>query len=518
MHFPGAPPAIDGRSDAKWPETECVATSITCKCLASIGVECTAGVYVNNISTPTQSRSRDDLADCTLGTDCTDCNPRTNASAIVGTEITCNLNDGHETLVCIWAATSLLGSERFLAATPLAGTPLAGFTEYIIECGPLRGNDGSCADTSLCRNPVGKSTMDPHASCRGAACTRAVCNSTTAAGPRKGARKVLEIALEELFIKGKIGDAKVKYSFPYEDTAGEPNKKAADLDGVPREWVEVVDLAFVLLRLALFVWAICASWRRSGPKERFAYQAHRNQRFALAMLVLVVPRSSAMATMAPPDSSGNGEHRADSAQTPPLRPPPLNELSCANDVISGALDSSGAPLPCSYFSAQPSACDSNSLARTNCPVACGTCPPDPLGVVVSTEETRRALAAGKHAVQLHHRRAQQAQAGVVPSLTSTSSTSAGSSSLVTSPSFPRPPSPPSSASPAPRLRPLPPWPPLPPRLILPPMPFLYLPNSGPPPPPSSSPPPAPGAGGPPPPTPPHPTPPPPLFLPPPPHP
>ena len=319
MHFPGAPPTIDGRSDAKWPETECVATSITCKCLASIGVECTAGVYVNNISTPTQSRSRDDLADCTLGTDCTDCNPRTNASAIVGTEITCNLNDGHETLVCIWAATSLLGSERFLAATPLAGTPLAGvLTEYIIECSPLSGNDGSCADTSLCRNPVGKSTIDPHASCRGAACTRAWCNSTTAAGPRKGARKVFEVALEELFIKGKIGDAKVKYSFPYEDTAGDPNKKPADLDGAPWEWVEVVDLAFALLRLALFVWATCAWWRRSGLKERFAYQTHRNQRFALVMLVLVVvPRSSAMVTTARPDRAAATDADAERTASAP---------------------------------------------------------------------------------------------------------------------------------------------------------------------------------------------------------
>ena len=323
MHFPGAPPAIDGRSDAKGPETECVATSITCKRLASIGVECKAGVYVYNISTPAQSLSRDDLADCTIGTDCTDCDPRTDctdcdsrtyASAIVGTEITCNLNDGHETLVCIWAATSPLGRARFLAATPLAGV----LTEYIIECGPLRGNDGSSADTSLYRNPVGKSTINPHASCRGAACTRAGFNSTTADGPRKGARKVFEIALEELFIKGKIGDAEVKYSFPYEDTAGDPNEKAADLDGVPWEWVEVVDLAFVLLRLALFVWAICASWRRSGLKERFAYQTHRNQRFALVMLVLVVvPRSSAMVTTAPPDSAAATDADAERTASAP---------------------------------------------------------------------------------------------------------------------------------------------------------------------------------------------------------
>ena len=498
MHFP----AIDGRSDAKYPETDCVATGITGKRLASIGFECTGGVYVYIISTPAiQSRSRDNLnvcncnvvnlmcgcfyasvgdggacvkyypADCALGTYCTDCGPRHNASVVVGTELTCNVDEGPESIVFIWATDSPPGGEMLHAATPLAGRLAA----HIIKQGPLRGNDGSRPNTASCtylytavgvtsiyHDPVGKSTIDPHASGRGAACTRAGRNLTT----DDGLRKVFVIAPEELVID----------SFPYdqtsEDTAGHPMEKVADLDVVLWEWVECFDLAFVLLRLASFVWATCASTRRSGPNERFANQTHCNQRFALASLVLLVTRSSAVATTAPPHDDGAGEHLAESAQTPPLRPPSLTEL-CANDVNSGAFDSSGAPLPCSYFEAQPSACASYSIARITCLATCGTCPPpppEPPGVMVSTraEPSHRPLADGMHAVQHNHRCAQQAQAGIVLRLTSTLSTSAGSRP-VTDPRIPRSPLPPSTASPTPwSLPPSSPSSPLPSPTSLPP--------------------------------------------------
>ena len=48
---------------------------------------------------------------------------------------------------------------------------------------------------------------------------------------------------------------------------------------------------------------------------------------------------------------------------------------CSNALNSGVLYSTGAPLPCSYFQTYPNTCASYTVARTNCPVACGTCPP-----------------------------------------------------------------------------------------------------------------------------------------------
>ena len=53
-HFPGAPPAMAGRSDAMGPEPECVAMGMmtaTGKRLGSIRVESTGGIYVHSIST-----------------------------------------------------------------------------------------------------------------------------------------------------------------------------------------------------------------------------------------------------------------------------------------------------------------------------------------------------------------------------------------------------------------------------------------------------------------------------------
>jgi len=321
-HFPGAPPAMAGRSDAMGPEPECVAMGMMTATgigLGSIRVESTGGIYVHSISTRNYlngcSRRFGDLAcsktcfyafvgdgggagagtedyltDCALGTDCTDCTDcghRPNASAIVGTELACNLSYSHEPVVCIWAADSPLdGDIMFLAATPLAGR----LTANIIEHGPQRGNDGSCSNSASCpftavggidpyRTQAGKSTIAPRAICPGAACTRSGRDSTTADdGLREGDRKAFEVALdEEFFIKGKIGDADVKYSFPYEQTnasegtAGEPFENAfwTNVDAVPLQWVECFDGALVLLlRLASLVWAVCS--KPLGPTRTHA--------------------------------------------------------------------------------------------------------------------------------------------------------------------------------------------------------------------------------------------------------
>ena len=66
--------------------------------------------------------------------------------SVDGDEVAKNLNDGPESLVFISAADSPLGREMLLAATPLAGR----LTAYVLEDGPARGNDGSCANTATC--------------------------------------------------------------------------------------------------------------------------------------------------------------------------------------------------------------------------------------------------------------------------------------------------------------------------------------------------------------------------------
>ena len=194
-------------------------------------------------------------------------------------------------------------------------------------------------------------------------------------GLRKGACQVFEIALEELFIESKLWNADVKYSYSYsyKGTAGDSVEEAATRDFVPLRWVECFDGALVLLGLGLLVYAVCSEQERSGQNTRFVIwskknRSHRNEWVKLVfMLALVVPGVSAMAMTQPPNGDGTRAHpdrhahQAESAQTPPLWPRPPTQL-CADDVNSGALDSSGAPLPCSYFEAQPSACASYSIA------------------------------------------------------------------------------------------------------------------------------------------------------------
>jgi len=217
-----------------------------------------------------------------------------------------------------------------------------------------------------------------------------------------------EIALEELFDACKIGDADIKYSFPYDQTNLKEDPRSGEKGGVPLRWVECLDGALVLFRLGLLIFAVCSEQERSGPNKSFTMWARRNRSyrnkwrcaiwarhnrsyrikwFKLALFAFLVPRVSGMATTTttPPDGhgtgayqrDGTGAHQAESgthmAESGTQMPPPTP--LCADDVDSGAFDSGGAPMPCSYFSAQPSACASYSIARASCPVACDTCSP-----------------------------------------------------------------------------------------------------------------------------------------------
>ena len=134
------PPKMDDRSDAKGPEPECVDTGVMSDGtrLAFIGLERTGGIMTYDITNPAGSTFQDYLnvknwrVGETIGDD--------------AEKVAKNLNDGPESLVFISAADSPLGQELLLAATPLAGR----LTAYIIEQGPLRGNDGSCPNTTSC--------------------------------------------------------------------------------------------------------------------------------------------------------------------------------------------------------------------------------------------------------------------------------------------------------------------------------------------------------------------------------
>jgi hypothetical protein len=100
-----------------------------------------------------------------------------------------------------------------------------------------------------------------------------------------GLRKVFEIALEELFIEGKLWVADVRCLLPHaqrnanEDTTGVPVKQAVDLDGVHLLWVACFDGALVLLGLGLLVFAVCSEQERSGRGKRFAIWARHNRSY-----------------------------------------------------------------------------------------------------------------------------------------------------------------------------------------------------------------------------------------------
>jgi len=203
-----------------------------------------------------------------------------------------------------------------------------------------------------------------------------------------------KIVLEELFDAGKIGDADIKYSFPYDQTNWKEDPESGEKGGVPLRWVECLDGALVLFRLGLLVFAVCSEPEQSGlnkcngiwarrnrsyrNKWRFAMWARhnrsfRNKWFKLALLAFLVPLVSAVATTTttptPRNGHGTGAYQAESGvQMPPLRPPQLTPL-CTDDEDSGAFGISGAPMPCSYFAAQPSVCASYPIAHTTCRAA-----------------------------------------------------------------------------------------------------------------------------------------------------
>mgnify|MGYP000880832583 FL=1 len=186
-----------------------------------------------------------------------------------------------------------------------------------------------------------------------------------------------------------------------------------DGSGVPWGAVEWLNFGNVLLRLGSLVFAVC--WRQKG--------SDRNRCLGLAFLMLCIPRVSAMDSTRP---DGDGAETASAApppppsppqSPPPTRPPPPPPQPpppppspqvikpCTDELSSGAY-LSGESMPCSFFSAQPSACASYSIARTTCPVACGTCsppPPGPSGLTSGLMVLEGAIMshhrAGVHAVQ-----------------------------------------------------------------------------------------------------------------------
>ena len=155
------------------------------KRLASIGVESTGGIYVYDFSTPAQPRFRYDLnvcnwrlGDLTCGETCFYVSGGDGDDGVAGMEdyfleltcnliqertltipdepylieLTCNLNDGPKSLVCISSASRLHLVCIWAADSPLDLYDMflaGGLTAYIIECGPLRGNDGSCSNINF---------------------------------------------------------------------------------------------------------------------------------------------------------------------------------------------------------------------------------------------------------------------------------------------------------------------------------------------------------------------------------
>ena len=342
---------------------------------------------------------------CTLGTECVDCGVRTASpppaphspamvdmnNCLIAGGSSCSDDGGDpgsEFAKCAYVTDCIGGGPRVSMPSPPARSPAvhAAHNPPLNICSNSCFSNIACPDlvscpylnttvggTGLHHNPAGNSFLDSCTIYRGAAWTCAGRDSMTADdGRRKGARQVSEIALEELFIESKLWNADVKYSFPYEDTAGVPLDEGAKRNGVHLRWVECVDGALVLLRLGLLVYAVCSEQERSGRNTHFVIwsknnRSYRNQWVKLALLALIVPGVSAVATTASSDGDGTSANRAESAQMSPPRP--LAPTPCADDVNSGAFDLSGAPMPCSYFTALPSVCASYSIARTACPVA-----------------------------------------------------------------------------------------------------------------------------------------------------
>jgi hypothetical protein len=119
-------------------------------------------------------------------------------------------------------------------------------------------------------------------------------------------------SLKELFDACKIGDADIKYSFPYNRTNSKEVPGSGEKGGVPLRWAECLDGALVLFRLGLLVFAVCSEQERSGPIKCFAIWARRNRSYRnkwlkLALLALLVP----MTTMTTPPGDGTGAYLGD---------------------------------------------------------------------------------------------------------------------------------------------------------------------------------------------------------------
>ncbi|KOO29030.1 hypothetical protein Ctob_006381 [Chrysochromulina tobinii] len=202
---------------------------------------------------------------CTLGTECVDCGVRTASpppaphspamvdmnNCLIAGGSSCSDDGGDpgsEFAKCAYVTDCIGGGPRVSMPSPPARSPAvhAAHNPPLNICSNSCFSNIACPDlvscpylnttvggTGLHHNPAGNSFLDSCTIYRGAAWTCAGRDSMTADdGRRKGARQVSEIALEELFIESKLWNADVKYSFPYEDTAGVPLDEGAKRNGV----------------------------------------------------------------------------------------------------------------------------------------------------------------------------------------------------------------------------------------------------------------------------------------------
>jgi hypothetical protein len=74
-----------------------------------------------------------------------------------------------------------------------------------------------------------------------------------------------------------------------------------------------------------------------------------------------------------PVSCGSCQGVPSPSPPPPSPSPPPPAPSCANQINSGVTYTSGTPVPCTYFTTNPTQCASYPPALNNCPISCGTC-------------------------------------------------------------------------------------------------------------------------------------------------
>ena len=143
-----APPIMDGRSDDKGAEPECVTIGMLDGTrLSFVGMERTGGILVYDISNPIRPVFQDYLNVRNWMSSSADISAHSAATDEDAFMQRYALNDGPESLVFIPAAETFVGIPLLLAASPLAGR----LTVYTIESAEaLRSDDGSCASTAVC--------------------------------------------------------------------------------------------------------------------------------------------------------------------------------------------------------------------------------------------------------------------------------------------------------------------------------------------------------------------------------